>query len=226
MQAANENERRTLLAGAFLFIAGIWGLLSIPIAEGMNPSYNVSSESVSGLGVPYFSHLPVTCNTLPACAVPVQPSSAVIVLSFFASGIFALLGGYLLRKATDHKLFNLGVALVGVFLFLIGVSYIPFYLGTPTIDVINVMGGLHDIGSIGAFVMVFLLAVFAYRFTRGPFRYLSPTLGAVILASTLFFMSGNFLGVGFGGMERVLIYSLSIWIIGFGAYLLGSAGLD
>src|SRR5208337_4496466 len=96
MQAASEDGRRALLAGAFLFIGGIWGLLSIPIAEGMNSSYNVSTDSVSGLGVPYFSHLPVVCNTLPACAVPVQPSSAVIVLSFFVSGIFALLGGYLL----------------------------------------------------------------------------------------------------------------------------------
>lgn len=226
MQAANENGRRTLLAGAFLFIAGIWGLLSIPIAEGMNPSYNVSSESVSGLGVPYFSHSPITCSTLPSCAVPVQPSSAVIVLSFFVGGVLGLLSGYLFRKATSHKLFGLGIAVIGAFLFLVGVSYIPFYLGTPTIGAIDVVTGIHLVGSIGTFVLPFLLAVFAYRFTRGPFRYLSPILGAVILASSLLFMSGNFLGVGFGGMERVLIYSVTIWFIGFGAYLLGGSRLD
>ena len=213
-----------MLAGAFLFIAGIWGLLSIPIAEGLNSSYNVSSESVSGLGVPYFSHSPVTCSALPSCAVPVQPSSAVIVLSFFVGGVLGLLSGYLFRKATSHKLFGLGIAVIGAFLFLIGVSYIPFYLGTPTIGAIDVAGDVHIVSSIGAFVLAFVLAVFAYRFTKGPFRYLSPTLGAVILASSLLFMSGEYLGVGFGGIERVLIYSMTIWFIGFGAYLLGSSG--
>ena len=226
MQAANENGRRTLLAGAFLFIAGIWGLLSIPIAEGMNSSYNVSSESVSGLGVPYFSHLPVTCNTLPICAVPIQPSSAVLVLSFFIGGVLLVWGGYLLRKATSHRLFGLGVAVTGALLFLIGVSYIPFYIGTPSSGVLDVAMGIHGVSSVVVFIVAFILAISAYRFTRGPFKYLSPILGAVILASSLLFMSGNFLGVGFGGIERVLIYSFMIWFIGFGAYLLGGSRLD
>ena len=194
-----------------------------PIAEGMNPSYNVSSESVSGLGVPYFSHSPVTCNTLPSCAIPIQPSSAVIVLSFSVGGVLGLLGGYLFRKATSHKLFGLGVAVIGVFLFLIGVSYIPFYLGTPTIGAIDVAAGVHIVSSVGAFVLAFVLAFFAYRFTKGPFRYLSPILGAVILTSSLLFISGEYLGAGFRGMERVIIYSLMMWITGFGAYLLGSS---
>jgi hypothetical protein len=121
----------------------------------------------------------------------------------------------------SRRLFALGIAVVGAFLFLIGVSYVPFYFGTPTSGVMDAVGGLHGVSSIMVFVLVFILAVYAYRFTRGPFRYISPVLGVVVLASSLSFMSGNYLGVGFGGMERVLIYSCETWLIGLGAYALG-----
>jgi len=225
VQVTDGNGRRRLVAGACLFVAGVWSLLSIVIAEGMNSSYNVSSESVSGLGVPYFSHIPVTCTALPSCAIPVQPSSAVIVLSFFVAGAFGLVGGYLLRKATSHRLFSLGIAVVGACSFLVGVSYVPFYLGTPTIGVIDATEVLHGIGSFGVFILAFILAIYAYRFARGPFRYLSPILGVLMLASLLLGFSGDYLGVGFGGMERVLIYCINIWILGFGSYLLGGPEL-
>ena len=230
MTSASVSEvrsRHVSLAGALIFISGVWGLISLPIAEGMNPSYNVSSQSVSGLGVPYFSNSPPTCNTFPNCAIPIQPSSSVIVLSFFVSAVFALLAGYLLRRATAWKRFGLGILLIGMFLLLVGASYLPFYLGTPTSatsGVVVAAADLHIIGSIGTFLLAMVLMISAYRFTRGPFRYLSPVLGVVALAALLLDVSGNDLGVGFGGMERILIYSLDIWIIGFGAYLLGGSG--
>jgi hypothetical protein len=225
---AAQDRRRVTLAGALFFVTGVWSLLSLPIAEGMNPGYSVSSQSVSGLGVPYFSNSPTTCNTFPSCAIPVQPSSAVIVLSFFLGAVLMLWSGYLLWRVAAWRWFGIGVLAGGAFLLLVGVSYLPFYVGTPTSPTSGVVEAaidLHLIGSISAFLLVIVLMFFAYRFTRGLFRYFSPVLGVVALAALLLFASGNYLGMGFGGTERVLIYSFDVWITGLGGYLLGGAGL-
>jgi hypothetical protein len=136
-----------------------------------------------------------------------------------------LWSGYLLRRA--WRWFGLGVLAGGAFLFLVVVSYLPFYVGTPTSPtsgVVEAAVDLHLVGSIAAFLLAVVLMMYAYRFTRGPFRYFSPILGVVALTALLLFASGNSLGVGFGGMERVLIYTMDVWIIGFGAYLLGGSG--
>jgi len=209
--------RHVSLAGAFLFISGVWGLLSVSVAESLTPGYNVSSETVSGLGTPYFSGV---CNTLPGCAAPIQPASAVIVFSFFLSGVFILWSGYLIRSATSHKLFGLGILIAGVLLVLIGASYLPLYLGATALGPVGAAYDLHVASAILAFVLAIVLMISAYRITRSPFRYFSLVLGLVALVSFLSFGSGNYLGLGLGGIERVLIYSFEAWIIGFGAYLL------
>jgi hypothetical membrane protein len=228
MQAQDANSRRVSLAGALLFISGVWGLFSITIAESLTPGYNVSSGTVSGLGTPYLSGV---CNTLPRCAAPIQPASAVIVFSFFLGGILMIWSGYLLRRATSHKLFGLGLLVAGVLLLLIVVSYIPFYLGASTAGAVGAAYDLHVASSFPVFILAIILMIFTYRFTRGPFRYFSLALGLVALAALGIFLGsmsglGNYLGLGVGGIERVLIYSFEVWSIGFGAYLLGGFGLD
>jgi len=208
---------RVSLAGTLLFISGVWGLLSITIAESLTPGYNVSSGTVSGLGTPYFSGV---CNTLPGCAAPIQPGSAVIVFSFLLSGGLLLWSGYLLRGATSHKLFGLGVLVAGVLLVLVGVSYLPLYLGATASGPVGAAYDLHVVSAIGVFVLAIILMISSYRITRRPFKHFSLVLGLVALVSLPLFGSGNYLGLGLGGIERVLIYSVEAWIIGLGAYLL------
>jgi len=142
-----------------------------------------------------------------------------------------LWSGYLLRKGTSRKLFGLGLLVAGVFEFLVGVSYIPFYLGASTAGAVGAAYDLHVASSFAAFILAIILMIFTYRFTRGPFRYFSLALGLVALAAFGISLGGfsgfgNYLGLGVGGIERVLIYSFEAWGIGFGAYLLGGFGLD
>ncbi len=65
-------------------------------------------------------------------------------------------------------------------------------------------------------------AILAGRVTRPPFRYLSIALGLIALLSI--FLSG-WLGdtrLGDGGIERWVAYPIVLWLVAFGAYILGS----
>ncbi len=217
------NHHRVSLAGALFSAGGIWGALSIIIAESLTPDYNVSTETVSGLGLPYFSSI---CNTLANCLTPVQPAADIFVFSLFLSGILLLVNAYLLWKATTHRRFALGVMVFGIGELLVGVSYVPIYLGaTASWEV----GAALDVHVIGALVVLFLgaaVAVSTYRLSTGPFRYFVVVLGAVALVASVLFFTGNGLGLGVGGIERMAIYPIELWGICFGAYLMGNSGVD
>lgn len=217
------SRSRVVLAGALFSIGGIWGILSISVAESLTPGYNVSTEAVSGLGLPYFSGI---CNVIASCVTPVQPAAGVFVFSLFLSGVFLLLNGYFLLRATRHRLFAIGVGVLGVGELLVGLSYIPIYLGATTVLEVGMAYGLHVVGALVAFVLGGTVAISTYRFTRGPFRYLGLVLGTVALVAFVLFLTGYELGLGFGGMERMIIYPINLWAICFGAYLMGGPGLD
>jgi hypothetical protein len=57
---------------------------------------------------------------------------------------------------------------------------------------------------------------------RGPFRYLSAVLGLLslgcLLLSTLASVGGHLFG--YGGAERIIVYPIIIWLMGFGVYLM------
>lgn len=78
------------------------------------------------------------------------------------------------------------------------------------------------IGEIVAFVLGGISAVFAYRLTRSPFKYFSPLLGAIALVSLVFSASGHDLGLGVGGMERMVVCPIVIWLIMLGGYLMAT----
>jgi hypothetical membrane protein len=52
------------------------------------------------------------------------------------------------------------------------------------------------------------------------FRLFTLILGIAALTALVFYATGHFLGLGEGGIERVVAYPQTIWLIAFGAYLL------
>ena len=50
-------------------------------------------------------------------------------------------------------------------------------------------------------------------------RWFSVIFGVIGLVALSFFISGNYFGLGFGGMERIVAYPQTIWLIVFGAYV-------
>jgi hypothetical membrane protein len=218
MESPEAGERRIILSGALSIIAAAWAILSISVAESLTPGYNVSTETVSGLGSPIFSGV---CSSVPSCVAPIQPASAVIVFSFFLNGALLLWASYLFRKATNHRVYALAIGILSVMVLLVGVSYLPFYLGGRSDAVVGAAYDLHITAAITAFFLGPVLAIAFYRITRGPFRFLTVVIGAFALAAGLLFLSGNYLGLGLGGMERMIIYPLDIWQALIGSYFLG-----
>ena len=47
-------------------------------------------------------------------------------------------------------------------------------------------------------------------------------MGITALVALVLFVTGNFLTLGRGGMERMIAYPEVLWAIGFGGYLIGS----
>ena len=204
-------------------IGGAWTILSITIAESLTPGYSVSKETISGLGSPIFSG---TCNDVPSCVTPIQPASAIFVFARFLNGVLWLWSGSLLRGATAHRRFARAISVVGVANILVGGSYLPFYLGGTTAMVVVAAGAVHVAGAFTTFFLVPIAAISTYRFTRAPLRYISIVLGAFSLAANLLWLTGNYFGMGYGGMERMVAYPLYLWGIGFGASITGSPEWD
>ena len=107
---------------------------------------------------------------------------------------------------------------------MIGLSYAPFYLGKPNMGIVEDAADLHIISSLLVFILLVILMISSYRLSRGLFRFLSLSLGIVALAAFLLGLSGNYLGLGPGGMERFMIFSFDVWAVGFGAHLVSAPG--
>jgi hypothetical membrane protein len=197
---------------------GGWTILSITIAESLTPGYSVSLETISGLGSPIFSG---TCNDIPRCVTLIQPASAIFVFEKFLNGILWLWSGSILRSATGHRRFALAISAVGVGNILVGASYLPFYLGGTSASIVVATGAVHAAGALTTFVLAPIAAICTYRFTRARLRYFSLILGAFALAANFLWLTGNYFGMGYGGMERMIAYPIYLWGIGFGASITG-----
>jgi len=87
----------------------------------------------------------------------------------------------------------------------------------------NAPDGLHSIVSFITFLFAALSAILAFRVLRPPLSYLSVLLGVGSLLALGLYISKNYFDLGNGGMERMIVYPVLAWGIGFGGYLLGMA---
>jgi hypothetical membrane protein len=52
-----------------------------------------------------------------------------------------------------------------------------------------------------------------------PFNIIVILLGLMSLLAMILFIGNFYLGLGVGGMERMIVYPILIWMIGFGGFL-------
>ena len=177
-------------AGAAVFVGAVQFSIFLIVAEALSPAYSVSSNFISDLG-------------------KVFPSSALVFnSSAFLFGLLVLAGAYFLQKAFKWRPASALVALAGVGL--IGVGSFPE--GSPY--------GLHGIFSLLTFLSAGLSAIVLARFQRKPMFYFSAILGLVSLFMLVGYVGEIYLGLGAGGMERMVVYPTLVWALGFGGYLM------
>ncbi len=137
----------------------------------------------------------------------VGPTAWLFNSTIFIFGISIIISAYLLLNIGTNRYFTLLLGLAGLGAVLVGL--VPENLGTS-----------HAIAAAMVFLFGGFCAITGYKVFRGPFTLLSPLFGIITLVAAILFASQLYIGLGAGGMERMITYPLIIWALGAGAYLM------
>jgi hypothetical membrane protein len=189
-------------AGTLFFLAVTQFVLCLIIAEALYPGYSVSDNYISDLGV--------------------GPSAVVFNSSAFLLGLLLLAGTYLQRHTPNFKTLNILLLLMGIGAMGVGVFTKDFTLA-------------HGAVSSTAFFFAGLSAIASFKVLQKPLSLISVILGAMTLTALALFSAGIitsgsltsniaydstfFLGLGPGGMERMIVYPALMWLAAFSGHL-------
>ncbi len=186
-------------AGVAIFVGAVQFSIGLVLAEIYYPNYNVSLNYVSDLGA--------TCPGGGAACVINQPTSMIFNTSIVILGLLILVGAYFLNRAFHWRPATILIALAGIGA--LGVGLFP-----------ETTGIWHQLFSLVVFLFGGLSAIVTARFQKKPMLYFSVILGLATLIALLLYMAGDYLGLGAGGMERMVVYPMLVWSIGFGGHLM------
>ncbi len=192
---------RPKMAGALYFVAAAQLILGIMVAEALYPGYSISGNYISDLGT--------------------GPSALIFNSSIFLFGLLVAAGTYSTRRLPCFKAIN-------AFFFLMAV-------GAMGVGVFNQdYAYIHSVFAILAFLFGGLTALASARVLDKPFSMISIVMGAMTLGALALFSAGIitsgsmtsdiaydslfYLGLGPGGMERMILYPAVMWLAGFGIF--------
>jgi hypothetical membrane protein len=197
------------MAGPVLYVASIqYFLAQVLVAAQWSRPYSISRNTISDLGNtacgPYGSRL--VCS----------PLHGVMNASFITLGATMAVGSILILRELHRgrgaaaglaamTISGLGVIMVGAF----PENSVPAWHGTGA-------GVTFVLGNIGIIVAGRTLGL------PGPLRIYSYLSGIIALTALGCFVSGQYLGLGEGGLERVVAYPQTAWLIVTGLYLLAA----
>lgn len=195
----NWDNRK--IAGLLLFVGVAQFTLTKIVLETIYPGYLVGQQAISDLG-----NWGLAGNF-----------AAVFSASAILLGVFIMAGAYFNEHGSKNRCFTALLAIAGV--------------GNVVVGVVaeNVIPSVHSIFALIMFASWAVAALLSYKFVKSPFSYVSVTLGAVSLLMLVLSLLGQrvsssfALGLGMGGMERLVVYPLWLWTLGFGAYLIGES---
>ena len=133
----------------------------------------------------------------------------------------------------QHSIFNISLLILGV-LIIIGTYYLHRIFQAKILTVLLTITAvgcmcvgiftehnepMHSIASSVVFLFGGLSVIVSSRWIQQPFSYVSLVLGIISLGALLLYGVHQYLGVGVGGMERMIVYPLLTWMMGFGGYL-------
>lgn len=139
----------------------------------------------------------------------VSPSALVFNGSIFLFGLLAAVASYIIWRGVSAKL-------VAALFFIAAIGAIG--VGVFTEDA----GAIHMVVSAIVFLFGGISAIAAYRLEKAPLNYISVIMGITALVALVLFATRNFLGLGRGGMERMIAYPIVLWAIAFGGHLINT----
>ena len=187
------------LAGTLLLVGLTQFILLLQISEFLYPDYSTSQNYISDLGA--------TCKFPSGTCTVVQPSAFIFNASVIILGILVAISAYPLQKAFGQKVFSIFVLIAG--LGATGVGLFP-----------ETTGIIHLVVALITFIFMGLAALMSYRILQSPLNYVSIILGLLSLVDLIVFGTGNNLGLGVGGMERMIMYPVLVWGLAFAGFLI------
>ena len=186
------------VAGTLVLVGEAQFVLGMLIAEAIYPGYSISQNYISDLEV--------------------GPAASVFNSSVFLLGLMVVGGAYFVHRIFRNRPVTTLLVLSGIGAMGVGI----FPEDSPV---------MHEIVSDVAFIFGGLAPIAACKLQKKPLNYLSIAMGllslcALILLSAQYsFGLGEqyFLGLGPGGMERMIVYPILLWETAFGGYLIGSS---
>ena len=193
------NFSSSKAAGILLLVGATQFIIFLVIAEAVYPGYSTSANYISDLGVWG------------------KPSAPFFNVSTMIFGLCVIAGSYFIGREFNSRIIAVLFGLAGLGALGVGVFPENTFLvhGVPVI---------HTVSAATAFIIGGVTAIASFRITESPLRYVSVVLGAAALLSTVLFettKSMGYLGLGVGGMERMVAYPTLLFLLGFGGYLLG-----
>lgn len=142
-----------------------------------------------------------------------SPHHSLMNASFIVLGATMLQGAMLIYHEFQR---DRGTAVGFSFMALAG-------LGTVLVGLFpeNTIGSLHFVGALLPFFIGNLGIVILGISLRAPdwLRAYSLVTGIITLVALAFFITHRYLGLGIGGMERLVGYPQTVWLIIFGIYI-------
>jgi hypothetical membrane protein len=186
------------VAGALVFVGGSQFVLGMLVAEALYPSYSISQNYISDLGV--------------------GPSALIFNSSVFLLGLMVVVSAYFFHRSFRNRLFTGLLVLAGAGAMGVGV----FPENYPTMhEIVSgiafIFGGLLPIAA-------YRLVRKPFSYLSVVMGVLSPS-AMVLLSAHYSFSLGEqyFLGLGPGAMERMIVYPILLWEAAFGGYLMASS---
>lgn len=124
-------------------------------------------------------------------------------------GWLVIIAAYFSVKAFKDKLFSALLALAGSGAVITGWFTETFHF-------------MHGFAAFLAFFFAPLTSFAATRLVKPPFAYFSVLLGLFTLVAMLLYSLGIFFGLGYGGIETLIVYPVTIWATSLGGYLLAT----
>jgi hypothetical membrane protein len=183
------------VAGAIIFVAVAQFVLGVIVSEALYSGYSISENYLSDLGV--------------------GSSSVIFNSSVFLLGLLLIVGAYFLHRAFGFTLLT--------------VTFVLTAIGSMGVGIFTLDAGImHSVAALFFFLFSGLSAIFAvvcsyvhgFKLMKMPFSAIAVILGLTELGGFVLLVGGIYFGLGAGGMQRMVLYPVLMWLAGFGGYLM------
>lgn len=207
IEASRSLNDRYPKLGAISYVSTLqYFVIQFLVSLRWSPPYGLRRNTISDLGN-------TACGKFNGRRI-CSPLHSLMNVSFVLLGVAMITGSALIYcscKSTRGRAFGFSsMAIGGIGAVMVGVF--------PE----NSISALHGIGAALPF-LVGNIGVLVLGFTLEmpvAMRLYTWLTGAVALLSLIFYASGHFLGLGEGGIERMVAYPQTLWLIVLGTYLL------